>query len=154
MATPGTEVLDNATVILAEESEPQPDASLRIVGGQTHVSEDEYLVGPPEFIAEVASSSESYDLHAKRQDYERLGVQEYLVLVLREQRAVWFVRDGNEFTEMRPAEDGILRSRLFAGLWLDPIAFFAVEGKRVQDVLKQGLAIAEHGEFVERLRSG
>ncbi len=37
-ATPGVEVLDNATAILGRKSEPQPDALLRILpecGGQT-----------------------------------------------------------------------------------------------------------------------
>jgi Uma2 family endonuclease len=77
-ATPGTRVLDNATVILAEDSEPQPDACLLIrpeVGGQTRENEDGYIVGPPELVVEVALSSESYDRHSKLRDYERYGVR-------------------------------------------------------------------------------
>src|SRR5689334_8753025 len=31
VATPGTELLDNATMILGEDNEPQPDLSLRIL---------------------------------------------------------------------------------------------------------------------------
>src|SRR5438045_2882298 len=65
LATPGTDVLDNATDILSLDSEPQPDAALIIVGGQTRLNKDGYLEGAPELIAEVASSSESYDLHVK-----------------------------------------------------------------------------------------
>src|SRR5262249_24787272 len=69
IATPGTQVWDNTTAILGDDSEPQPDAALIIEperGGQTSVSEDGYATGPPEFIVEVASSSQSIDLHAKR----------------------------------------------------------------------------------------
>lgn len=61
-ATPGTEVFDNTTVILGEDSEPQPDNHLLIspeCGGQTHENKRGYLVGAPELVAEVALSSES-----------------------------------------------------------------------------------------------
>src|SRR5438552_585153 len=46
--TPGLRVLDNATTILGDFSEPQPDANLLIVpdhGGQTHIDPEGYLVG-------------------------------------------------------------------------------------------------------------
>ena len=59
-ATPGTDFGDNATVHLDRENEVQPDAFLRIhetVGGQSQVDEDDYLVGAPELIVEVAASS-------------------------------------------------------------------------------------------------
>ena len=50
-ATPGVEVADNATVRLDLDNEPQPDALLRIDadrGGQSRISEDDYIEGPPE----------------------------------------------------------------------------------------------------------
>ncbi len=70
--TPGVEGADNATVILGEESEPQPDSALRLLpeyGGQSYVDEDEYLVGAPELLSEVAYSSRAIDLNQKRDDY-------------------------------------------------------------------------------------
>src|SRR5437867_1956474 len=60
MDTPGTRVRDNATSIVDDESEPQPDAALVIdpeYGGQSRVTEDDYAAGPPELIVEVAASS-------------------------------------------------------------------------------------------------
>src|SRR4029078_3936541 len=117
-ATPGTDALDNATVVLNDDSEPQPDACLRILGGQSREGEDEYVIGAPEFVAEVASSSESYDLHGKRTDYERGGVGEYLILVVRQQRAIWLQRQNDQFIELAPGIDGVLRSLQFPGLWL------------------------------------
>src|SRR5438132_11241050 len=97
-ATPGVEAYDNTTAILGPESEPQPDTYLIIApakGGQMRENADEYLEGAPEFIAEVASSSESIDLHGKKSDYQKAGVKEYLVVALRQRRVYWFVlRDG------------------------------------------------------------
>ncbi|HEY1861677.1 MAG TPA: Uma2 family endonuclease [Gemmataceae bacterium] len=155
-ATPGTEVVDNATTILGEESEPQPDGSLYILpeyGGQMREDADEYLVGAPELIVEVASSSEAIDLHGKRRDYEKAGVREYVVVVLRQKRIVWFVRRGAGFTEMEPGADGIYRSELFGGLWLDGTALFRADTAAVQQVLQLGLASPDHARFKAELAS-
>jgi Uma2 family endonuclease len=65
-STPGVEALENATVRLDLDNEPQPDACLRIdpaCGGRSRTSEDDYVEGAPELACEVASSSASYDLH-------------------------------------------------------------------------------------------
>ena len=151
LATPGTDPADNATVLLGDDSEPQPDALLTIIGGQTRDSEDEYILGPPEWIGEIASSTASYDLHSKKRDYERWGVQEYVVFLIRQKKVVWFVRENDRFVELQPDSDGIFRSRVFPGLWLDPEAFFRRDAARVEDVLKAGLQSDAHQEFVQRL---
>ncbi|HWE93566.1 MAG TPA: Uma2 family endonuclease [Tepidisphaeraceae bacterium] len=155
--TSRTRVLDNATDILGNDSEPQPDACLVLEGGQTRLNRDGYLVGPPEFIAEVASSSQSYDLFQKREDYERYGVGEYLVVVVRESRVVWFVRPaGNQaassYTELSPGPDGVFRSVSLPGLWLDPGALFNGDVERLVSVLNAGLATPEHVAFAARNR--
>ena len=151
-ATPGTDLLDNTTAILGDESEPQPDAALRIEGGTSHVDDDDYLTGPPEFVAEVADSTVRLDLGAKRTDYEREGVAEYLVLALPGRRAVWHARDEQgAFVELAPGPDGLLRSRVFTGLWLDAEAFFAGDRGRVLDAVRRGLESPGHAAFVESL---
>jgi Uma2 family endonuclease len=151
--TPGTRVLDNATHELGEDSEPQPDASLLIVGGQTTVTKKGYIHGAPELIVEVVSSSRAYDLHAKKDDYEKYGVREYVAALIREARVAWFVRDASgRFIELPQSPDGILRSPLFAGLWLDAKALLGGEPKRLLDVLATGLASPEHAAFVSTLR--
>lgn len=152
-ATPGVETFDNATNILGEESEPQPDLCLLIApdkGGQTR-TEDDYIVGPPELIVEIASSTESVDLHAKRRDYQQAGVREYVVVALRQARVFWFVSRHGQFEELSLGDDGILRSLTFPGLWLDPTALVRREGARIREVLQQGLASPEHAAFVTRL---
>ncbi|MGO9600026.1 MAG: Uma2 family endonuclease, partial [Isosphaeraceae bacterium] len=86
--TPGVEGGGNGTVRLDLDNEPQPDVYLMIApeqGGQAKLSADDYVEGAPELVAEVASSSASYDLHVKLHVYRRSGVREYLV---------WRVLDG------------------------------------------------------------
>ena len=154
--TEGMETYIDTSAILGERSEPQPDTFLIIPpekGGQMRWSEEfpEYLEGAPEFIAEVANSSESYDLHQKREDYEQHGVREYLVVALKQKRVYWFVNRGDRFEELSPDADGILKSTVFPGLWLDPAAHLAAKSKRVIDVLKLGLATPEHAAFAAAL---
>jgi Uma2 family endonuclease len=153
LATPGVDLLDNATNILGPESEPQPDACLLVVpeqGGQT-TEKDGYVVGAPELIVEVALSTEAIDLHAKKADYEKFGVREYVVVALRQRRLCWFVLQGERFRESPPDEDGIYRSTVFPGLWLDPAALLSENKPRLREVLAAGLASPEHAAFVARL---
>lgn len=66
VATAGVDLLDNPTVRLDGENEPQPDACLRIeahCGGRSRISDDDYIEGPPELMVEIAASSASYDSH-------------------------------------------------------------------------------------------
>ena len=91
--TPGVEASDNATAILGEENEPQADLALRILpecGGQSSVDEDEYYTGPPELIAEIAHSTRAIAMNQKREDHERAGVLEYIVLCVEERQLHWF----------------------------------------------------------------
>ncbi len=98
--TRGVEAGDNATILLGEKGEPQPDLYLRIrpeYGGQSRTTGKEYIKGAPELVAEVADSRRAIDLHEKREDYQRYGVREYLVLSVRERRLRWFdLRAGEE----------------------------------------------------------
>ncbi len=152
--TPGVEAYDNVTMILGTDSEPQPDACLIVLpekGGQTRFTEDDYLKGAPEFIGEVASSSEAIDLHAKKRDYLKAGVREYLVLALRTKKTTWFVNRDGSFEELPPASDGTYRSEVFPGLWLDPDALLALDGKQLLSVLRIGTATQEHAEFQKQL---
>lgn len=69
-ATPGVEVGDNPTVRLDLENEPQPDAVMRLneaTGGQSRLSEDDYIEGAHELIVEVAASSAAIDLRCQAQ---------------------------------------------------------------------------------------
>src|SRR5438105_3111334 len=154
-ATPGTEALLNNTQILGPDSEPQPDACLFITpeyGGQVHVDEREYLNGAPELIVEVSSSTESIDLHRKKDDYQKAGVAEYVVLALLMQQVFWFVRQRGKYKEVPLPTDGLFRSRVFPGLWLDAEGLLGNDRQRMLSALKQGLATPEHAGFVAKLK--
>jgi Uma2 family endonuclease len=150
--SPGVESGDNTTILLGEEAEPQPDLYLRILpefGGQSQSTPDDYVAGPPELIAEIAHSSRAIDLHAKRDDYARHGVLEYLVVCLRERQLRWFDLQANQ--ERLPDADGIFRIRTFPGLWIHGEALLARDYPRLMAALEQGLATPEHAAFVRRL---
>jgi Uma2 family endonuclease len=146
---------DNATAILGNDSEPQPDAILVIEsgsGGQSSVSEDGYATGPPELIVEVASSSESIDLHAKRRDYEQAGVLEYVVVVLRQRVVRWFVLQDSTYREVAADASGLFKSTVFPGLWLDAPALLQYDGRQIMDTLQRGIETPEHAAFVQQLQ--
>jgi Uma2 family endonuclease len=155
-ATPGLVGVDNATVILTNDGEVQPDVCLLLApehGGRTR-DQDGYIHGAPELVVEVASSSESYDLHTKKTLYEAAGVREYVVLLVRESRVRWYVLADGGFHELAPDEDGLYRSTQFPGLWLDPDALIRGDSRGVRAALERGLASPEHGEFVARVGGG
>jgi len=154
--TKGVSGAANATTILGPFSEVQPDRQLRILadrGGQSRI-EDGYVAGAPELIVEVAQSSRSFDLGPKKRDYERAGVLEYLVITFDPDEAFWFVRRDDRFAPLPPDPDGVLRSEVFPGLWLDPAAFFAEDFDHLFAVLDEGLATPEHAAFVAKLAGG
>jgi Uma2 family endonuclease len=152
--TPGVEAGDNGSIRLDLDNEPQPDAYLIIRperGGRARISEDDYIEGAPELVAEVASSSVSYHLGKKLNIYRRNGVREYVVWRVLDRQVDWFVNRDGRFEPMLPAADGILRSTVFPGLWLDPAALVSGEKAIVKAVLLRGLDSAEHADFVARL---
>lgn len=153
--TPGTMVADNGTVRLDTKNEPQPDAMLFIKaesGGQATISEDDYLEGAPEYVAEIAASSVGRDLTAKKTAYRRNGVREYLVWRVLDGALDWFVAKGRKFVPLVPDAAGILRSEVFPGLWLDIAALIRDDFPVILQVLQQGLASPEHEAFVKRLK--
>jgi Uma2 family endonuclease len=143
----------NSTVTLDVIGETQPDGHLRIpqeLGGQTRI-ERGFIVGAPELVIELARSSRYYDLNEKKADYERARVREYLVIELDPDRIQWFIRRADHFEDLPAGPDGIYRSEVFPGLWLDPKALYAEDLDRLIEVLEQGLATPEHADFVTRL---
>ncbi len=126
-------VSDNASVFLDADNEPQPDASLRYIGGQTSLTEGGYIEGAPELIVEVAASSVSIDLHDKLNAYRRNGVQEYIVWRVLDQSIDWFRLREGAFERVEPDAQGLIASTVFPGLRLNVPAMVAED---VATVLK------------------
>jgi Uma2 family endonuclease len=153
-ATPGVIGADNASTRLDLDNEPQPDAVLFIDpanGGRARISPDDYVEEAPELVAEVASSSVSYDLTDKLKVYRRNGVCEYLVWRVLDRQIDWFVLREGEYVRLPFDEAGLYRSEVFPGLWLDPTALVSGDTKTVLAALQRGLASPEHAAFVARL---
>ena len=153
MATPGTFFAGNTSILLGKDSQPEPDAHLRIApshGGQSATSE-KCLEGAPELVAEIAASSASYDLHDKRELYRQHGVLEYLVWRVYDNEVDWFVLREGVYQQLPPGADGVLRSECFPGLWLDRTSLLTGKLAAVIQRLQAGLATAEHADFAARL---
>jgi len=155
IATPGCEVGNNATWWMLD-SAPQPDVHLRILpesGGQSSDG-PRYCEGAPELAVEVSLTSTEVDFGPKLWLYQRAGVREYITIELFSKRIVWRVLRNNAYYELLPDADGVMRSIVFPGLWLDVEAFWQNDGSRMMATLEAGLATSEHKEFASRLQGG
>jgi hypothetical protein len=151
-ATPGCAAAHNATWLMGDAA-PQPDLSLHILaewGGVVRV-QGRYLVGAPEFVSEVCVTSAAYDLHQKLELYREAGVREYLAILLHESEVRWHRLVAGRFEVMPAPADGIYRSMVFPGLWLDAAALLKGDLARVLSVLQEGLKTPDHAAFVQEL---
>ncbi|MBE9077023.1 Uma2 family endonuclease [Romeria aff. gracilis LEGE 07310] len=152
--TTGVALGDNPTVRLDLENEPQPDAVLLIEeqsGGRVRLSEDDYIEGAPELVAEIAASSAAIDLRDKKRAYRRNGAQEYIVWQVFEQKLDWFYLEAGGYRPLPVDADGFIRSRVFPGLWLAVADLLAGNMVKVLSGLQSGLATPEHALFVQQL---
>lgn len=152
--TPGVRLGDNPTVRLDRDNEPQPDVVLRLdeqVGGQSVIGAEGYVEGAPEFIAEITASTATIDLGDKLQAYRRSGVREYLVWQVFDEQIDWFQLQEDEYIGLVPDAEGIMRSQIFPGLWLDRKAMIVGDMQRVMAVLQEGVSGSDHQTFVATL---
>lgn len=154
LATPGTELGDAPTVRLDFDNEPQPDIVLLIdeaSGGQSRLSDDDYLEGAPELVVEVAASSAAIDTSTKKQAYRRNGVLEYIIWQSFENKLDWFQLVEGSYQLLALNSDGVLCSQAFPGLWLAPEALLIGDMSQVMAVVQSGIESREHSAFVEAL---
>ena len=103
----------------------------------------------PELIVEVAATSAQYDLHEKRNVYRRNGVLEYIVWRTFDKAMDYFALENSEYVRRSPDADGIYRSRVFPGLWLDAAALLNRDMAAVLKVAQQGIESPEHAAFIK-----
>ena len=151
--TPGCEGGLEGTWLMSGRDVPQPDAALRILpeyGGQSRLKHD-YAVGAPELIVEVSESSFVKDSGSKLRLYERAGVLEYIIVRPGKRQAIWRELTEGEYREVAPDADGVLRSRVFPGLWLDTAALANGDWEVFGATCRRGHESAGHAAFVQRL---
>ncbi|MFL5241436.1 MAG: Uma2 family endonuclease [Gemmataceae bacterium] len=151
-ATPGCEGASNSTWLMLDDS-PQPDNDLRILpeyGGKSRNS-GKYPCGVPEFLAEICDSSASYDLHQKLDLYQQAGVDEYLAILVQEHEIRWHRLVNGLYETMPSPVDGVYRSIVFPGLWLNGKALLEDNLAQVLETLNEGIRSPEHAAFIARL---
>ncbi|EAZ92018.1 Uma2 family endonuclease [Crocosphaera chwakensis] len=150
--TLGVELADNATVRLDNKNVPQPDALLRIdKGGNSVISEDDYVEGAPELIVEIAASTVSIDLHDKLKAYERNQVKEYLVWRVYDNEIDWFALKEGQYTKLKIDKNEIIKSDVYPGLWLDVEALLTGNLLKVLEILQEGMKTREYQNFRQNL---
>ncbi|BAZ31920.1 hypothetical protein NIES4074_43930 [Cylindrospermum sp. NIES-4074] len=154
ISTPGIKLGIEPTIRLDQDNEPQPDGVLLIdekLGGNAHLTEDDYIEGAPELVIEISASSAAYDLHDKKKAYRRNGIQEYIVWRILENQLDWFQLRESEYVSLEPDADGIIKSQIMPGLWLAVPSLLSRDMVKVLAVLQDGLNSPEHGEFLKQL---
>ena len=154
-ATPGVVGGDNGTVLLQETETPQPDIYLMLgagLGGRASVDAEGYVTGPPELVIEVANTSADYDLHQKLDVYRRAGVPEYMIWRTLDDAVDHFTLDGDTYRRTPVGPDGVVRSGVLPGLWLNVAALVLGDWPTVMADLHRGMATPEHAAFVADLR--
>ncbi len=151
--TPFLKIGDNATSRLDEDNEPQPDAMLLLPSwaGSSARLEDGYVCGAPDLACEVAASSVSIDLHAKKNAYRRNAVKEYLAWRVEDQAVDWFELIEGRYDVMPGDAQGRIHSKVFPGLWLDVPALLAGDLPKLFAAVDEGTATENHQAFVERI---
>jgi Uma2 family endonuclease len=130
------------TWLMSPESAPQPDLSLQIrpeSGGQSRL-EGIYAAGAPELIVEISHTTSARDKGAKLRLYERSGVREYITIQPEPQQILWRVLVDGKYQEISPDTDGLYRSRVFPGLWLDPAALWSGDLPALAAAVQKGVA--------------
>jgi Uma2 family endonuclease len=151
-ATTGCKSGNNCTWLMLG-SAPQPDAYLRILparGGQSK-NEKQFGAGAPELVVEICVTSTEVDFGPKLALYRRAGVREYITVEMFGQRIVWRTLQDGVYIDQESTPDGVLRSQVFPGLWLDVAAFWADDGAKMLATLNAGISSEEHQKFVDRL---
>jgi len=81
-------------------------------------------------------------------------VPEYFVWQVVDSQIHWLALEKGDYVELKPRVNGVIRSRIFPGLWLDVRALLAGDEDKVSRVLARGLRSAEHASFMKRLAAG
>ena len=137
LAHPELKVFPNATLYLDGENVVQPDAILckPQKGGRVWLDQVGYLHGAPELVVEVCSTAASIELHSKLRAYQRNGVSEYLVWLVKDKRVLWYALVDGEYVAKKE-QAGKLTSSLFPGLVLDVKALLKLDKAKVIQALR------------------
>lgn len=137
---PDCQTCSNGTWEMAN-SLPQPDVTLFRASGPGFLSANgEFPRGAPELAVEVCLTSTDYDFGPKKALYQRAGVIEYITAETLTETVTWRVLMDGSYQALQPGSDGILRSTVFPGLWLDAQALWRLDRAGLRACVERGLA--------------
>src|SRR5947208_14897076 len=62
----------------------------------------------------------------------------------------WFALEHGDYIEVKPGADGVIRSRIFLGLWPDVRGLRAGDEEKVSRTLERGIESADQSETVRK----
>lgn len=142
--TTGVNSGGQSTLKIDDRNEYQPDGMLFYDKGQLVIDDDGYLVGVPELVVEVSASTQSVDSKEKFQVYQKQGVKEYLLWNTQANDITWYGRGRSKFVPMKAGRDGVIKSKVFPGLWLNRTAMLQGDMALVLKTLQEGLESKVH----------
>ncbi len=131
----------NATWLMLE-SAPQPDSHLRLLpefGGRSRQELGKFT-GAPELAVEICVTSREVDFGPKLALYQRAGVREYITLETLIPCVQWRVLENSSYRIVEPDTEGVFRSEVFPGLWLDTKALWSKNSAALLACLQKGIA--------------
>ncbi len=153
--TPGVEGGDNSSLRLDIDNMPQPDAFLYILpshGGQVRIAEDDYIEGRPNWSSRsppaapaTTFTTSSTPIAATASASTRLADAGQGGRLVRPPR--------RPLRADATGPDGLYRSEVFPGLWLDPNALMQRRSGGPVTGRAARARVAEHAAFVARLRA-
>ena len=63
----------------------------------------------------------------------------------------WFSLENDEYIELEPDAQGIIKSKIFPGLWMDIKALVTGNMQQLMKVLQTGLNSPEYQNFIQQL---
>ncbi|MFB6286889.1 MAG: Uma2 family endonuclease [Candidatus Bipolaricaulia bacterium] len=103
-----------------ELSGREPDL-LFVVRDRERLLNETFLDGPADLVVEIISpESRLRDRGEKFAEYEMAGVREYWLIDPEQERADFFVLGNDDrYERQRPDDEGLYRSTVLAGFWID-----------------------------------
>ena len=152
--TPGLESAARVSHRLDPTTEVQPVAFLDLpasLGGRSFWDDERCLADAPALVAETCPDANDLTLNGKLRAYERAGVRELIVWRTLDHEIDWFDLRQGAFIRRSPDPHGLIRSRVFPGLWLDPAKLLGDDGAGLLATMQAGHACPEHAAFVAKL---
>lgn len=111
--------------------------------------ENDYFVGPPNFILEVHDEPEV--IKDRKQLYSVAGVEEYLVINEQLTKIEWNRLIGDKFKKIKPDREGIIKSSSLPGLWIPIPALKKRDFWAIKACIEHGVTRRDHHELMHSI---